>query len=86
MFARDAAGRCTGAVEVWGRGASRVIEECLRAGIEPPLFEVDADFVAVTFRAQIGPTAQGTAQVAAQPTAQVGIKFSHLISRQGSSR
>ncbi len=53
----------TGAVEVWGRGTNRVIEECLLAGIEPPLFEADADFVVVTFRAQIGPTPQVTPQV-----------------------
>ncbi|MFA6032771.1 MAG: ATP-binding protein, partial [Myxococcota bacterium] len=26
----------TGAVEVWGRGTNRVIDECIRWGIEPP--------------------------------------------------
>jgi len=45
----------TGAVEVWGRGTNRVIEECQRYGIAAPTFEADRDFVAVTFRAQIGP-------------------------------
>lgn len=45
----------TGAVEVWGRGTNRVIEECRRHGVEPPTFEEDAGFVVVTFRAQIGP-------------------------------
>ena len=29
----------TGAVEIWGRGTNRVIEECERYGIEPPTFE-----------------------------------------------
>ena len=45
----------TGAVEVWGRGTNRVIEECQRYGIEPPVFEADGGFVVVKFRAQIGP-------------------------------
>jgi ATP-dependent DNA helicase RecG len=45
----------TGAVEVWGRGTNRVIEECRRHGVEPPIFEEDAGFVVVTFRAPIGP-------------------------------
>lgn len=58
-----------------------MIEECLCAGIEPPLLEADTDFVVVTFRAQIGPTAQ----VTAQGTAQVGTKFSTFLSRHGSS-
>jgi ATP-dependent DNA helicase RecG len=65
----------TGAVEVWGRGTNRVIEECERWGIEPPSFEVVTGSVWVTFPAVIGPTAQAseqdTAQVAAQVTAQV---------------
>ena len=47
----------TGAVEVWGRGTNRVIEECKRHGIEAPIFEADRDFVVVTFRAQVGPSA-----------------------------
>jgi len=47
----------TGAVEVWGRGTNRVIEECQQQGVEPPIFEADRDFVVVTFRAQIGPSA-----------------------------
>jgi len=29
----------TGAVEIWGRGTNRVIEECQRYGIVPPQFE-----------------------------------------------
>jgi ATP-dependent DNA helicase RecG len=61
----------TGAVEVWGRGTDRVIEECRRWGVEPPSFEVVTGSLWVTFPAVIGPTAQVTAQVAAQVTAQV---------------
>ena len=45
----------TGAVEVWGRGTNRVIDECLRHGIETPTFEERAGTVVVTFRAEIVP-------------------------------
>lgn len=48
----------TGAVEVWGRGTNRVIEECERWGIEPPSFEVVTDSLWVTFPAVIGPGVQ----------------------------
>ena len=61
----------TGAVEVWGRGTNRVIEECERWGIEPPRFEEVTGALRVTFPAFIGPTAQVAAQVTAQVTAQV---------------
>ncbi len=47
----------TGAVEVWGRGTNRVIEECERHGVEPPTFEEQAGALYVTFRAPIGPGA-----------------------------
>ena len=45
----------TGAVEIWGRGTNRVIEECERYGIDPPTFEEQAGALYVTFRAAIGP-------------------------------
>ena len=45
----------TGAVEVWGRGTNRVIDECLRYGIEAPTFEERCGAVIVTFRAEITP-------------------------------
>jgi len=45
----------TGAVEVWGRGTNRVIDECLRHGIEAPTFEERSGSVTVTFRAEITP-------------------------------
>jgi ATP-dependent DNA helicase RecG len=45
----------TGAVEVWGRGTNRVIDECLRHGIEAPTFEERGGAVIVTFRAEITP-------------------------------
>ncbi len=55
----------TGAVEIWGRGTNRVIEECERYGIDPPTFEEHAGALYVTFRALIGPTPQVTPQVVA---------------------
>jgi len=45
----------TGAVEIWGRGTNRVIDECKRYGITPPLFEELQGYLVVTFRASIGP-------------------------------
>jgi ATP-dependent DNA helicase RecG len=53
----------TGAVEVWGRGTNRVVEECRRHGIDPPTFEEYAGFVIVTFRAGIGPATATTKQL-----------------------
>ena len=47
----------TGAVEIWGRGTNRVIEECKGHGIDPPTFEEHAGALYVTFRAPIGPGA-----------------------------
>lgn len=44
----------TGAVEAWGRGTNRVIEECERWGVEPPIFQEQGNAVVVTFRAAIG--------------------------------
>jgi ATP-dependent DNA helicase RecG len=65
----------TGAVEIWGRGTNRVIEECERHGIDPPTFEEVGDGLFVTFRAAIGPSVQVadqvTEQVAGQVTGQV---------------
>ncbi|MBU1228257.1 MAG: transcriptional regulator, partial [Actinobacteria bacterium] len=45
----------TGAVEVWGRGTTRVIEACLAHGATPPEFSEQAGVVTVTFRAAVGP-------------------------------
>jgi len=53
----------TGAVEIWGRGTNRVIEECERYGMEPPTFEEQAGALLVTFRAAIGPVAAPGHQV-----------------------
>ncbi|OGP87284.1 MAG: hypothetical protein A2Y95_06235 [Deltaproteobacteria bacterium RBG_13_65_10] len=47
----------TGAVEIWGRGTNRVIDECVKYGIAPPTFEEQAGALFVTFRAPIGPGA-----------------------------
>ncbi len=59
----------TGAVEVWGRGTNRVIDECLRYGIEAPTFEERGGAVIVTFRAEMVP---GTKQAPSRD--QVGTK------------
>jgi ATP-dependent DNA helicase RecG len=53
----------TGAVEVWGRGTNRVIEECKRWGVAPPSFEVVAGSLWVTFPAVIGPGGEPRHQV-----------------------
>jgi predicted HTH transcriptional regulator len=53
----------TGAVEAWGQGTNRVIEECLRWGVDPPTFQEQGNAVVVTFRAIIGATPQVTPQV-----------------------
>lgn len=55
----------TGAVEVWGRGTNRVIEECQCWGVESPSFEVVTGALWVAFPAMIGPTPQVTPQVLA---------------------
>jgi ATP-dependent DNA helicase RecG len=46
----------TGAVEIWGRGTNRVIEECQRYGVSAPTFEEQAGSLVVTFRAPVGPS------------------------------
>jgi ATP-dependent DNA helicase RecG len=53
----------TGAVEAWGWGTNRVIEECQRWGVEPPTFQEQGSAVVVTFRAAIGLGADAGHQV-----------------------
>ena len=53
----------TGAVEIWGRGTNRVIEECRRYGVPPPTFEESGGSLYVTFRAPIGLGARERHQV-----------------------
>jgi len=55
----------TGAVEIWGRGTNRVIEECEKYGIDPPIFEERQGALIVTLRAPISPAPQVTPQVRA---------------------
>ena len=43
----------TGAVEVWGRGTNRVIAECRKHNIAPPVFEERQGFLIVTFKASL---------------------------------
>ena len=61
----------TGAVEIWGRGTNRVIDECKRYGIQTPEFQEISGSTVVTFRAAIGATPQVTLQVTPQVTPQV---------------
>jgi ATP-dependent DNA helicase RecG len=49
----------TGAVEIWGRGTNRVIDECRKRGLEPPSFEERFGALIVTFRAAIGLSVAG---------------------------
>lgn len=44
----------TGAVEAWGRGTNRVIEECEGWGVEPPSFAEEAGSLIVSFAVSIG--------------------------------
>ena len=44
----------TGAVEIWGRGTNRVIDECEEYGISAPTFDEQSGSLVVTFRAAIG--------------------------------
>lgn len=48
-----AAFHLTGAIETWGRGTNRVIEECGRYGVQPPTFEEQLAALVVTFWAAI---------------------------------
>lgn len=57
----------TGAVEIWGRGTNRVIEECRRYGVSPPAFEERQGFVVVTFKTPI----IGTTPVSSQPESEL---------------
>lgn len=50
--------RRVGAIEAWGRGTNRVIDECRRYGIEPPSFREETGMLVVTFKAPIGPEAK----------------------------
>jgi len=68
----------TGAVEVWGRGANRVITMCRKHGAPPPRFEERQDFVIVTFRARL--VAEDTAAVSGdQSGAQSGAQSIRLL-------
>ena len=51
-----------GAIEAWGRGTNRVIDECKKYGVEPPTFREESGFLAVTFKARIGPEAEPESQ------------------------
>ncbi|MFO7906114.1 MAG: ATP-binding protein [Planctomycetota bacterium] len=61
----------TGAVEAWGRGTNRVIEECERWGVKPPSFGEQGGTVMVTFRAVVAPTPEVAPEVTPEATPQV---------------
>ena len=50
-----------GAVEIWGRGTNRVIDECRRHGAAPPVFSEQQGFVVVTFTLPVGVSVRGFA-------------------------
>jgi ATP-dependent DNA helicase RecG len=54
-----------GLIEQWGRGTNRVAEMCRHHGIPVPEFREAAGSVVVTFRVEVGKTAQVTPQVTA---------------------
>lgn len=66
----------TGAVEIWGRGTNRVIEECQRYGIDTPTFAEEGGAVVVTFRAPIGPGAEHRVKVA---PAELGVRAIRIL-------
>jgi ATP-dependent DNA helicase RecG len=45
----------TGAVEIWGWGTNRIIEECRKRDLDAPSFAEVSGYVHVTFKAPIGP-------------------------------
>ena len=51
-----------GAIEAWGRGTNRVIEECKKYGLEPPTFREESGYLVVTFKAPIGPESRSEQQ------------------------
>ena len=67
----------TGAVEIWGRGTNRVIEECRRYGVSPPAFEERQGFVVVTFKTPI----IGTTPVSSQPESELESQLESLEHR-----
>ncbi len=72
----------TGAVEIWGRGTNRVIDECRRYGIAAPVFEEKSGFLIVTFRAPVGGTPQVTGQVSGQVTGQLAGQVTGQVAQQ----
>jgi hypothetical protein len=61
----------TGAVEVWGRGTNRVIEEYRRYGVDAPSFEEQGGTVVVTFKGPVALSPEVTPQVTPHATPQV---------------
>ena len=61
-----------GAIEAWGRGTNRVIEECKKYGIEPPTFREESGMLVVTFNARIGPLIQDESKPGAESEAESG--------------
>jgi ATP-dependent DNA helicase RecG len=67
----------TGAVEIWGRGTNRVIDECVRYGVPPPTFEERQGFVIVTFKAPIAGTA-APSRLESEPESQLESQLESL--------
>lgn len=66
----------TGAVEAWGRGTNRVIEECLRWGIDPPSFEERGATLVVTFHAGIAQSREATTEATTEVSAEAATEVS----------
>ena len=71
----------TGAVEIWGRGTDRVIDECKSYGIAAPTFADRGGELVVTFRAPVVAAARGTRELGSGAKSELE---SQLESRLGS--
>jgi len=74
----------TAAVEIWGRGTNRVIDECRRYGVEPPTFREEAGSLIVTFSAQLSPMQgpsrdQATGEVTGEVAGEVADEVRRLL-------
>ena len=71
------------AVEIWGRGTNRVIEECRRIGVTPLTFEETQGFLLVTFKTDLIPGSQkGTEKSKEKGKEKSREKIIHLLQSQ----
>ncbi|OGR07676.1 MAG: hypothetical protein A2341_06590 [Deltaproteobacteria bacterium RIFOXYB12_FULL_58_9] len=71
----------TGAVEVWGRGTNRVIEECKKQGVAAPIFEERQGFVIVTFKTLVAGADRQISELESELESQLGSQLESLEAR-----